>query len=223
MSKTRPHLNQWNWRECGLSARSPATTVLQFYYAISRVKEWSYSGQQSVVKSFWVIVYSPQDKLWNALVDTVMSTRLLTLRALTITIPCGDGAQKKKPLFENYTDELTSDRVMAYFDPTKLRDVLVDASPTGLGAIPVQNDKVVSYGSRVLFGVEARYSQTEPEMLAVVWTAEHYHIYLCRATLIVSTNLWLLSWRVKNPPSQESADGKLTIMVDQANVTDRDT
>ncbi|CAB4019573.1 Retrovirus-related Pol poly from transposon [Paramuricea clavata] len=70
---------------------------------------------------------------------------------------------------------------MAYFDPTNPTKVLVDASPTGLGAILMQDGKVISYGSRVLTDVESRYSQTEREMLAVVWATEHYHLYLYSA------------------------------------------
>ena len=37
---------------------------------------------------------------------------------------------------------------------------------------------MLAYGSRALKDVETRYSQTEREMLAVVWAAEHYHLYV---------------------------------------------
>ena len=80
--------------------------------------------------------------------------------------------------YQKLKDELTSSRVMTYFDPTKSIDIYVDASPVGLCAILTQNDKVLAYGSRALKDVETRYSQTEREMLAVVWAAEHYHLYV---------------------------------------------
>lgn len=57
---------------------------------------------------------------------------------------------------------------MAYFDPTSDSEVIVDASPVSLGALLVQNGRVISYASRALTDVEQRYSQTEREMLAVV-------------------------------------------------------
>ena len=80
--------------------------------------------------------------------------------------------------YQKLKDELTSSRVMTYFDPTMSIDIYVDASPVGLCAILTQNDKVLAYGSRALKDVETRYSQTEREMLAVVWAAEHYHLYV---------------------------------------------
>ena len=67
---------------------------------------------------------------------------------------------------------------MTYFDPAKSIDIYVDASPVGVSAILTQNNKVLAYGSRALKDVETRYSQTEREMLALVWAAEHYHVCL---------------------------------------------
>ena len=95
---------------------------------------------------------------------------------------------EEETAFRKLQNELTSDRVMAYFDPTKSTKVLVDASPTGLGAILMQDGKVISYGSRALTDVESRYSQTEREMLAVVWATEHYHLYLYGAKFAVITD-----------------------------------
>lgn len=81
---------------------------------------------------------------------------------------------------------LTSSSVMAYFDPRLKTELVVDASPVGLGAILTQiHDKdgrrdtqVVAYASRALDEVESRYSQVEREALAVRWGIEHYHLYL---------------------------------------------
>ena len=67
---------------------------------------------------------------------------------------------------------------MSYFDLYQAREVIVDSSPIGVGALLVQNDKVICYASRVLSDVETRYPQTEKEMLALVWSVEHFHIYL---------------------------------------------
>ena len=67
---------------------------------------------------------------------------------------------------------------MTYFNPSLHTQVIVDASPVGLGAILVQEGKIISYASRALSGVEKRYSQTEKEALAIVWGCEHFHLYL---------------------------------------------
>ena len=49
---------------------------------------------------------------------------------------------EEETAFRKLQNELTSDPVMAYFDPTKPTKVLVDASPTGLGAILMQDGKL---------------------------------------------------------------------------------
>ena len=58
--------------------------------------------------------------------------------------------------------------MIRYFDVNKRSELLVDASPVGLGAILVQYDKhgksyVVAYGSRSLTQTEQRYAQIERE------------------------------------------------------------
>ena len=87
------------------------------------------------------------------------------LRALTKE----DVTWKWEPTEQEALDKLkkafTGNQVMSYFDPFQATEVIVDASPIGLGALLVQNDKVICYASRVLSDVETRYSQTEKEML----------------------------------------------------------
>ena len=45
---------------------------------------------------------------------------------------------------------------MSYFDPRKKTEIIVDASPSGLGGLLVQEGKVLSYASRALSDVESR-------------------------------------------------------------------
>lgn len=84
--------------------------------------------------------------------------------------------------FNRLKTELTGVKTMSYFNPNLETEVLVDASPFGIGAVLTQRDKhmshIISYASRALTDVESRYSQTEREALAVVWACEHYHLYL---------------------------------------------
>ena len=67
---------------------------------------------------------------------------------------------------------------MTYFNPSLQIDILVDASPVGLGAIISQNQQPIAYASRALTDVESRYSQTEREALAIVWACEHFDIFI---------------------------------------------
>ena len=67
---------------------------------------------------------------------------------------------------------------MSYFNPAQVTEVIVDASPVGLGGLLSQDGKVIRYASRAPSDVESRYSQTEKEMLAIVRASrEHFHLY----------------------------------------------
>ncbi|XP_056022138.1 uncharacterized protein LOC130055014 [Ostrea edulis] len=85
---------------------------------------------------------------------------------------------KQQSAFDKLKEELSSETIMTYFDPTSEVKILVDASPIGLGAIMSQKQKSIAYASRALTDTESRYSQTEREALAIVWACEHFDIYI---------------------------------------------
>ena len=72
-------------------------------------------------------------------------------------------------------EELTSDRVLKYYDVAQPITVSVDASQKGLGVAVLQKDRVISYGSRALTDAETRYAQIELELLAVVYAFQKFH------------------------------------------------
>ena len=96
--------------------------------------------------------------------------------------------ERKELTLNKLKEALTGAGVMAYFDPNKDTNILVDASPVGLGAVLTPNWKILCYASRALTDVEQRYSQTEREMLAVVYAAEHFHFYLYGEKFTVNTD-----------------------------------
>ena len=100
---------------------------------------------------------------------------------------------------------LTSDEVMAYFDPSKRSILLVDASPVGLGAVLTQGGKVISYASKALSSVEGRYSQIEREALAIAWGCHHFRMYLLGSHFKVVTDHEPLLSIFNSPTSQASA------------------
>ena len=77
--------------------------------------------------------------------------------------------------------------------PASKTELIVDASLHGLGALLVQhnsqhNTVPVALASRSLTDVEARYSQTEREALAISWAVTHFHVYLYRGSFVVTTD-----------------------------------
>ncbi|PFX34364.1 Retrovirus-related Pol polyprotein from transposon opus [Stylophora pistillata] len=97
-------------------------------------------------------------------------------------------ADEQQRAFNKLKDSLTKNHVMSYFNPRLKTEVIVDASPVGLGGFLVQDSKVISYASRALSDVESRYSQTEREMLGVVWAVENFHLYLYGSEFIIATD-----------------------------------
>jgi len=71
---------------------------------------------------------------------------------------------------------------LAYFDKTSPTKIVADASPVGLGAVLLQKQDgqwtPVYNASRSLTECEQKYSQTEKEALALVWSCERLHAYV---------------------------------------------
>ena len=67
--------------------------------------------------------------------------------------------------------------LLKYFNPTDTVEVQVDASSTGLGACLMQGGQPVQYASRALTETEKRYSQSEKEMLSIVFGLTRFHTY----------------------------------------------
>lgn len=79
--------------------------------------------------------------------------------------------------------QLTSEPILAIFDPSLLTELHTDASSAGYGAVLMQvhtdgTKRVVAYFSKVTQGAESRYHSYELETLAVVRALQHFRHYL---------------------------------------------
>ena len=129
------------------------------------------------------------------------------LRDLTKTDHEWDWKPTHTDALNQLKDALSEDAVNAYFDIDKDTELIVDASPVGLGAILTQHDKhgrskVIAYASRALTDVESRYSQTEREALAVTWGCLHFHLYIYGRPFTVTTDHQALVSIFGNPKSK---------------------
>ena len=97
------------------------------------------------------------------------STLAAPLCALTKKNIKWSWTKREQSAFDTLKNKLTSAKTLAYFSKEVPTELIVDGSPVGLGAILVQNNRPIAYGSRALTQVERRYSQTEREALAIVW------------------------------------------------------
>ena len=85
--------------------------------------------------------------------------------------------------FNKLKSHLANAENLGYFDKRDKTKIICDAGPVGIGCVLVQeNDKgesrVILYASRTLTEIERKYSQTEKEALAIVWSCERLHMYL---------------------------------------------
>ena len=96
--------------------------------------------------------------------------------------------RREETAFQDLKQALAGADVMDYFNPSRHTEVLVDASPLGVAAILMQEGHVICYSSRALTETEQRYSQTDREMLAVVFGVEHFHMYVYGAEFDVITD-----------------------------------
>ena len=111
-----------------------------------------------------------------------------SLRQLTRTDAPWIWGRREDTAFQDLKQALAGADVMDYFNPSRHTEVLVDASPVGVAAILMQEGHVICYSSRALTETEQRYSQTDREMLAVVFGVEHFHMYVYGAEFDVITD-----------------------------------
>ncbi|CAB4008646.1 hypothetical protein BSL78_21779 [Paramuricea clavata] len=121
------------------------------------------------------------------------------LRALTKSDQPWTWTSQHQQAFDQLKDLLTSDTVLAYFNPHKEATIIVDDSPVGLGAIFCQDQRIVAYASRSLTPVEQRYSQTGREALGVLFACHHFHLYIYGTKFSIITDHKPLERIFSNP------------------------
>ena len=104
---------------------------------------------------------------------------------LPVCLPNGNSAKlnfvqttSHTKTFGSSKDAILSCATLTYFDDEKPCIIHVDASNVGVGAVLIQDGKVVEYHSRALTTTQQRYSNIEHETYALVNSVEHFHHYV---------------------------------------------
>lgn len=79
--------------------------------------------------------------------------------------------------YERLKTMLSSAPVLAYYSSNKEVICQCDASQAGLGAVIIQDGKVVEYASRALTKIEQSYAQIEKELLSIVFGLTRFDMY----------------------------------------------
>lgn len=101
--------------------------------------------------------------------------------------------------FQTIKTRIASATTLGFFVPTDKTMVVADASPSGLGAVLLQestngNCRVISFASKSLTDTERRYCQTEKEALALVWSVERFRMYLYGKSFTLMTDCKVLEY-----------------------------
>ena len=90
--------------------------------------------------------------------------------------------EEHEKAFKRVNKEVRKVAELTHFKRNKELRIICDASKQGLGAVLQQKEKEgwkpISYASRFLTELEAKYSINELELLAVVWSVEHFKNYV---------------------------------------------
>ena len=102
-----------------------------------------------------------------------------------------DKAQEES--FDKLKNDLKETVTLTNFDINKNTILITDASDYGAGAILHQEDtdgtrRMVGAPSRSFTETEKRYATIEKEALAVLWSLEKFHYYICGAPILVETD-----------------------------------
>jgi len=82
---------------------------------------------------------------------------------------------QQRAAFQKLKDAFSGLPVLRLYDPKRPLVVLVDASPTGLGAVLLQDGQPVSYSSVTLTETQKGYVQIEKELLAVQFGLDRFN------------------------------------------------
>lgn len=86
--------------------------------------------------------------------------------------------ERERQAVDAIKEAISNDASLRYFDSSKPVVIQCDASYSGLGAVLLQEDKLVSFVSRSLSDGESRYHPCELECLAVVFACSKFDQYL---------------------------------------------
>lgn len=107
-----------------------------------------------------------------------LSKQTAALRNLTRNDVSFEWSKIHDTEFENMQNIVTSEPVLAIYDPNKPVIVQTDASKDGLGCVLIQENRPVAFASRTLSQSEQKWAQIEKELLAIVFACQRFHFFL---------------------------------------------
>ena len=127
--------------------------------------------------------------------------------------------EEHESAFKKVNAEVKKVAELTHFKKKKPLRIICDANKQGLGAVLQQKEdmgwKPISYASRFLTELEAKYSITELELLAVVWAIEHFENYVYGGKFGVVSDHKALQSVLKANKGNKTFSSRLTRWVDR--------
>ena len=143
---------------------------------VQAVKEFASPTDKHLLKSFLGLI-----NYYGKFVNNLATTLAPLYHLLRKDVQWSWGKKEQKA-FEKAKSVLSSEMILAQYDPNKDTIVTVDASPVGVGAILSQvhgdGERPVAFASRTLQDAERNYSQLDKEALAIIFAIKKWHKYL---------------------------------------------
>ncbi|XP_055623628.1 uncharacterized protein K02A2.6-like [Toxorhynchites rutilus septentrionalis] len=101
--------------------------------------------------------------------------------------------EEHQKAFDEIKKAVCDIKKLGFFNVKDKTILVADASPTGLGAVLLQEDvqgqkQIIAYASKSLTNLERKYFQTEKEALALVWAVDRFKLYLQGAKFALVTD-----------------------------------
>ena len=102
--------------------------------------------------------------------------------------------------FDAIKNELSTNIVLPYYDPTSHTTLQTDSSKKGLRAVLIQNRIPIYFDSRAISTTESNYQNLEQETLAIIWGMEKFHYFLYGNKFMLETDQ-IISLNISETPS----------------------
>lgn len=112
-----------------------------------------------------------------------LATKTDSLRQLLRSDVQFEWTERERKDFQALKAAICKIDYLGFFNLRNRTKLIADASPTGLGAVLLQEDshgqlRVIAFASKALTDIEKKYFQTEKEALSLVWSVDKFKLYL---------------------------------------------
>ena len=117
-----------------------------------------------------------------------LSEETKPLRELLVREIAWHWEERHQEAYQRLKNLVTNAPVLKFYDKNAPVSMHVDASKSGLGAVLIQDNHPVAYGSKALDSTQSRYAVIEKELLAMCFGCKKFHEYIFGKPVTIETD-----------------------------------